>query len=131
MPIFWIFLYYNQLIKRNGDDYMNFKKLIPVTLSAVILGFGAVSVTEANHANARTYSQNGITLHDDARLPFHTTEDLAVLLNKHTDPLTKTQLIHYFKSLGFKNVGQVIKTAEKQNIDVSAFYKYRNHKGWK
>ncbi|MBF9297303.1 MULTISPECIES: SPIN family peroxidase inhibitor [Mammaliicoccus] len=110
---------------------MKFKKLIPVTLSAVILGFGAVSVTDSHHADAKTHSQNGLTLHDDTRLPFHTDQDLAVLLNKDTDTLTKQQLIDYFKLLGFKNVGQVIKTAEKQNIDVSAFHKYRNHKGWK
>ncbi len=50
---------------------MKFKKLIPVTLSAVILGFGAVSITDSHHADARTYSQNGLTLHDDTRLPFH------------------------------------------------------------
>lgn len=110
---------------------MKFKKLIPVTLSAVILGFGAISITDSHHADARTYSQNGLTLHDDTRLPFHTDQDLATLLSKDTDALNKKQLIHYFKLLGFKNVGQVIKTAEKQNIDVSVFYKYRNHKGWK
>ncbi|MEK4392658.1 SPIN family peroxidase inhibitor [Mammaliicoccus sp. FSL K6-3158] len=110
---------------------MKFKKLIPVTLSAVILGFGAITITDSHHADARTYSQNGLTLHDDTRLPFHTDQDLTTLLSKDTDALTKKQLIHYFKLLGFKNVGQVIKTAEKQNIDVSVFYKYRNHKGWK
>lgn len=109
---------------------MNFKKLIPVTLATVILGFGASSISETNHADARTYSQNGITLHDDSRLPFHTNENLATLLNKDTDSLTKNQLIDYFKMLGFKNVGQVIQTAEKQNLDVSAFSKYKNHKSW-
>ncbi|WP_239734820.1 SPIN family peroxidase inhibitor [Mammaliicoccus sp. G-M28] len=109
---------------------MNIKKLIPVTLATVILGFGAANITEENHADARTHSQNGLTLHDDTRLPFHTNQNLAALLNKDTDALTKNQLIDYFKMLGFKNVGQVIQTAEKQNLDVSEFNKYRNHTGW-
>ncbi|GGI41940.1 SPIN family peroxidase inhibitor [Mammaliicoccus stepanovicii] len=99
---------------------MKVSNILMATVATGVLSIGVLTGT-AEEANAKTYSQNGIILHDDSLLLDHELSYVDTLLDENTSDFTKQKLQKYFADQGLYSVSDIVKKAEKDGLDISKY----------